>query len=275
MVTFIDNKYTKIYFQLIEKRSQEVLNDGYYETHHIIPRSLNGSNSNDNLVRLTAREHYIAHKLLTKMTTSIDKRKMWWAFHRIIHSKNNFTLSSKVYEQFRTQWSTFASENHPSKTTDYWCNVVSESIRNSWIGANQRKEDFGDLMKANIKKWREDNPKEFSEKQRQSALASKMKNCEHIQYNGKTYIGWAELMRETGVDKFKYKKYYLNGIPLDFRKGVNGPMSINEIKTLIQYFFNNIDENFPSDECTLIKVLDRMVSVGLITKKNKELYLKG
>jgi len=35
----------------------------YYEKHHIIPKCLNGSNDEVNLVLLTAKEHYVCHKL--------------------------------------------------------------------------------------------------------------------------------------------------------------------------------------------------------------------
>lgn len=71
--------YQKIYNQLIEKRKQNILTkirvntkaelyDGIYtETHHIIPKCMNGSNDSSNLVELTAREHFVAHKLLFKM----------------------------------------------------------------------------------------------------------------------------------------------------------------------------------------------------------------
>jgi len=123
---FIDNKYTKIYFSLIEKRKEFLIDKkiNYGEQHHIVPKSLGGSNDEENLVILTAREHYIAHKLLTKMTTGEAKIKMFWAFHRILHSKNtNFNLNSKSYSLFREQWSKFMKENHASKTTDYWCDI--------------------------------------------------------------------------------------------------------------------------------------------------------
>jgi len=40
---------------------------GYSEKHHIIPRCMNGDNKKDNLVRLTAREHFVAHLMLTKI----------------------------------------------------------------------------------------------------------------------------------------------------------------------------------------------------------------
>lgn len=48
------------------KLKKNNINYVYYETHHILPKCLNGSNDKDNLVLLTAKEHYICHKLLNK-----------------------------------------------------------------------------------------------------------------------------------------------------------------------------------------------------------------
>jgi hypothetical protein len=58
--------YARIYYRIIENRLANPLN-GYTESHHIIPKSLGGSDSKDNLVRLSAREHFICHWLLVKM----------------------------------------------------------------------------------------------------------------------------------------------------------------------------------------------------------------
>lgn len=58
--------------------------EGYYETHHAVPKCLGGDDSKDNLVRLTAAEHYIAHLLLMKMYP--EHRKM--ALPVILMSKN-------------------------------------------------------------------------------------------------------------------------------------------------------------------------------------------
>jgi len=62
--------YQRIYNEIIENAKFE--NRGkykgvYYEKHHILPKCLNGSNDKDNLVLLTAKEHFICHKLLTKI----------------------------------------------------------------------------------------------------------------------------------------------------------------------------------------------------------------
>jgi hypothetical protein len=59
--------YIKIYEQLIEKRKLNPVTKGYKENHHILPKSLGGDNSKENLVKLTGREHWIAHLLLHKI----------------------------------------------------------------------------------------------------------------------------------------------------------------------------------------------------------------
>jgi len=61
------NKYSRWYKNITESARNRV-SDSYTEKHHILPWSLGGDNSADNLVALTAREHFICHWLLTKMT---------------------------------------------------------------------------------------------------------------------------------------------------------------------------------------------------------------
>ena len=60
--------YQSIYNRLIETRKSRILiKDVYYEKHHILPKSMGGENSIDNLVHLTAREHFLAHWLLWRI----------------------------------------------------------------------------------------------------------------------------------------------------------------------------------------------------------------
>jgi hypothetical protein len=86
---YLDNKYTRKYYSLISKaqsrnfktRKEAVSVLGYVESHHITPKSLGGDNSKTNLVYLTAREHFVAHWLLTKMMgTRENHHKMVNAF---------------------------------------------------------------------------------------------------------------------------------------------------------------------------------------------------
>lgn len=98
---FIDNKYTRWYNNLICAARNRTEISGYIERHHIIPKSLGGTNDNENLIYLTAKEHFIAHHLLTKMCEEeIDKRKMWNAFF-IMHrnpAKEDRFYTGRTYE---------------------------------------------------------------------------------------------------------------------------------------------------------------------------------
>ena len=71
---FINNKYTKWYYQIIES-AKNSNHSCYTEKHHIIPKSLGGTNNLSNIVSLTARQHFICHWLLTKMTDGIFTTK--------------------------------------------------------------------------------------------------------------------------------------------------------------------------------------------------------
>lgn len=60
--------YNKVYISLILNRQANPLDEREYgEWHHIVPRAEGGSDDASNLVKLTAREHYIAHLLLAKI----------------------------------------------------------------------------------------------------------------------------------------------------------------------------------------------------------------
>jgi hypothetical protein len=63
--------YTKHYNSLINKAKNRIKEDGvYYEKHHIILRAEGGTDSQENIVDLTAREHFLAHWLLSREDTS-------------------------------------------------------------------------------------------------------------------------------------------------------------------------------------------------------------
>lgn len=101
---FLDNKYTKIYYQIVDRAKSRTL-DGYKEKHHIIPKSFGGSDKKENLVELTAREHFICHWLLTRMTEGLLKGKMIYAVWMLATNNNPHQkrekISSRKYEILR------------------------------------------------------------------------------------------------------------------------------------------------------------------------------
>lgn len=93
----------KVYDQLITKAISEERskNQGiYYELHHILPKSLGGTDQRDNMVLLTAREHFLAHWLLFRIHTGPCKHKMAHAFFRMCsYSYNQERVkNSRLYE---------------------------------------------------------------------------------------------------------------------------------------------------------------------------------
>lgn len=52
---------------ILNRQAHPLSENEYGENHHIIPRSEGGSDDASNKVKLTAREHYIAHLLLAKI----------------------------------------------------------------------------------------------------------------------------------------------------------------------------------------------------------------
>jgi hypothetical protein len=110
---FINNKYTNIYYRIIDRAKVRALTE-YSEEHHIIPKSLGGNNDKTNLVKLTAREHFICHLLLVKMTTGDDKRKMSYALWLMCNLKNHLqpqrhVPNSNTYDVVRKNHSSVVS----------------------------------------------------------------------------------------------------------------------------------------------------------------------
>lgn len=95
--------YKAIYEKLISKRQNEPA-IGYTEIHHILPRCLGGSDDIENLVRLTGREHWVAHLLLYKIHRTAN----------LVHACNMMAMrceergiprikSSRMYEYIRKE----------------------------------------------------------------------------------------------------------------------------------------------------------------------------
>lgn len=116
---FLQNKYTKWYFNIVSNAMGRSTS-GYTERHHIFPKSLGGGNNKENLVDLTAREHFICHRLLTKMTSETKHQyKMWNAFSCMLYRENpnqvRHKVSSRVFENIKSAGAKIKSERFSGK----------------------------------------------------------------------------------------------------------------------------------------------------------------
>jgi hypothetical protein len=127
--------YKNIYYKIIENAKKETENGnryvGYYEKHHILPKSLGGSNNENNLVKLTAREHFICHWLLIKMYKkgTEERYKMLCALWRMNNngskSQKEHYINSRAYEKLRIEFA-----NVIGKKTS----ILQEGEKNSQFG---------------------------------------------------------------------------------------------------------------------------------------------
>lgn len=124
---FESNKYSKWYFLIVGNASSRGKLETYSEKHHIIPKSIGGSNKKENIVVLTAREHFVCHLLLTKMLSGNAKRKMIYACWQLSNQKNanqqqRHKVSSRTYEIARKMFAECHSinmqQNHPLKNEE-------------------------------------------------------------------------------------------------------------------------------------------------------------
>jgi hypothetical protein len=101
--------YQRIYDKLIERAQNRTL-EGYKEKHHILPKCLGGSNDKENLVELTAREHFLCHMLLCEIYPKEGKLKHALFLMSIGKQKikeKHYIVGSRVYERLKIEYSQF------------------------------------------------------------------------------------------------------------------------------------------------------------------------
>lgn len=148
--------YSKIYNDLISKRKAYPLLFSEYiytEEHHVIPKCLGGNNSRENLVRLTAREHFIAHRLLAKIfTESTGLQKAVFAMANI---QSSTRITSRTYQILKENYAASASttmlivnscpkyaKRKSENTKSQWSkgrDKMISSLQKSWDGNKERR----------------------------------------------------------------------------------------------------------------------------------------
>ncbi len=147
--------YKKLYDRIIsnaQSLKQDRLIEGYTENHHIIPDSLGGSRKSTNMVRLTAREHFICHYLLTKI---YKKESFEW--YKMINAFMMMKASS-CYNSTRY----FNSRLYESKRVDFsnMMKIQQNGVKNSQFGSiwiyNLELKISKKIKKEELPKWKQD-----------------------------------------------------------------------------------------------------------------------
>ena len=198
---YLTNKYTKWYNNIILKAQTRVNYFDYYEIHHILPKSLGGTNAVANLVRLTAKEHFVCHRLLAKMTIGKAKLSMAYAVWQMTrpNNKNRYKCTAKTYEALKIQLSNSRLGIPMSEETKQKLRKPKSEEHKKKLSESKKGKTYGYTHSEETKKkmsishaGRVYSPISAEQKQKQSdAMKGRKQSAEHIAKRSKSRIGVA------------------------------------------------------------------------------------
>lgn len=116
--------YQSLYNKIVSHRkSNPNPSQDASEKHHIVPKCMGGDNSPDNLVFLTPREHFVAHRLLAKIHPDIYGISLAYF---LMHKRDGVKFTSKSYQKSRKDM----LENHK----EFWTGERRKEFGLSFIG---------------------------------------------------------------------------------------------------------------------------------------------
>lgn len=134
------NKYNKWYNQIIANGKDKKLPG--YERHHILPKSLGGTDAKNNLVYITNREHFICHWLLTKIYSIGEEHWKMLNALRMMRAENknqqryNTKITSRVYSKLKEEYASLQSERVSGENNPFFGKTHSDTAKKNISDAN-------------------------------------------------------------------------------------------------------------------------------------------
>lgn len=200
--------YKNTYDKLVSYRLVHPYN-GYTEKHHILPKCMGGNDLVENIVKLSAREHYIAHLLLVKINPNIRG-----LINAAVLMGAQTGSTSRIYAKLR--------EAHSANMARDQSGELNSQYGTKWV--------YSDILKVSKKIGIDDSVPEgfligrkliFKEKPVSKKEQQKELNISIYTEYYKIYsaVGWDEFVIRTGYTKSKpnlvqmCKKYVKEFIP--------------------------------------------------------------
>lgn len=96
----MDITYKEFIDNILKTRGRFACGEEYHERHHIVPKCMGGTNDEENLIDLFAREHFESHRLLA--IENPENKKLVYAWNRICNSRNgDYQITQEEYEEVR------------------------------------------------------------------------------------------------------------------------------------------------------------------------------
>ena len=197
---FLTNKYTLWYYNIIQRANTRILHNNIYtEKHHILPKSMGGSNEPSNIAILTGREHFICHLLLTKMVEQKYIRSMWYASYMMCKGSKRYKPTARIYEKLK-QHMILANKDRPGPNLG---RIFSAEARANMSAATKGKPK-GPFTEDHINNMRKPKTEEHKKHLSESRLG-KSWGHRHTEETKEKMSIW-----QKGVPKEKFKCEFCN-----------------------------------------------------------------
>lgn len=211
--------YIKVYDQLIERGLTRSSLTCYFEKHHIIPKCLGGSNHRNNIVNLTAREHFIVHWLLSRIYPNNSKIALAFYMMCQVRDRNQkrYIPSSRTYCEAKEKVSALTKGIKRPETT---------GSKNPMFGrVGELHPMFGKtLSKEQINKWLKsrENYKPSSETIKKISISMSYGNCYKAKpvtcyTTGKKFSCAKELSEFLGLSYTSVRRWLNFATPINFK----------------------------------------------------------
>ena len=192
--------YRRIYCKIINNAKSQNRDKklGYYELHHILPKSLFPlwKNRKSNKVLLTAREHFFCHQLLSKIYPT---EQMTYALHAFTSRPNaDYKITSREYQRIREEYAVlvskrFKGKKRPKSEID---KIVSTRISSGYRHSEETKKKIGE--KSKDRKWTQE-----QRQKRHNTISSRERTDKEIQSVQRMRAGYLEYLENGGREKQK------------------------------------------------------------------------
>lgn len=176
--------YADFIQNILDTRGRFACGEEYHEKHHIIPKCLGGTDDNDNLIDLFAREHFIAHKLLVEENP--DNNGLIYAWWLMAHCKTTdqkrYECTPEEYEESKIAFSIIHSERLKglfAGEKNYFYDVHMYGNKNPMFGKHHTEESKRKNSESNKANWTDDKCRAFGETRIGAKNPNSKKVCQY------------------------------------------------------------------------------------------------
>lgn len=226
--------YEEFINNILSTRGRFVCGDEYHERHHIIPRCVGGTNDEDNLIDLFAKEHFIAHKILALENPDNNSLVYAWTMMSWVKCDHHdrYELTPEEYEEAKKR---FSAINKGKTLSEETRKKISEAKKNITEETRKKMSDnHADVSGKNNPMYGKNHSEETKQKLRELSKGqpSPMK-CKKHSREAKEKMSASKKGKYTGEDNPNYGNHKLKGR----FTGVNSP-SYGSGKAVIQLTLN-------------------------------------